>query len=50
MTSFLGELPRFLSAFPDEKNLYLVDELRDKSRVVPLGMELQPFLAIERDR
>ena len=37
--SFLGDLPAFLSAFPDEKNLHTVDLIRDKSRVMPLGFD-----------
>ncbi len=40
MESFLGALPEFLSAFPDHPDLHRIDELREKSRVLHLGLEL----------
>ena len=39
--SFLGELPRFLKQFPDERELESVKKLEAKSRVLPLGLDLQ---------
>lgn len=41
--SFLNALPEFLRAFPDHQNLETVEEIRSKSTVMPLGMNLKPF-------
>lgn len=43
MESFLGELPRFLRHFPDHRELDSVDIIREKSRILHLGMDLQKF-------
>lgn len=40
MESFLGELPGFLAGFPDHRDRHRVDELREKSRVLHLGLDL----------
>jgi glycosyltransferase involved in cell wall biosynthesis len=40
MTSFLGALPGFLGAFPDAADAGSVRSIADKSRVLPLGMDL----------
>lgn len=37
---FLGELPRLLKHYPDYNHLETVDELRDKSAVLPIGLDL----------
>ncbi|HWB62539.1 MAG TPA: DUF3524 domain-containing protein, partial [Chitinophagales bacterium] len=42
-TAFLEELPRFLKAFPDYNNAETVNAIANKSSVLPLGMNLQPF-------
>ena len=42
--SFLEALPVFLRAFPDHQNLETVEEIKSKSTVMPLGMNLKPFL------
>ncbi|MCB9233757.1 MAG: DUF3524 domain-containing protein [Bacteroidia bacterium] len=41
--SFLDELPRFLSQFPDYNELSAVDQIRSKSAVLPLGLDLGRF-------
>ena len=42
MNSFLGELPRFLKKMPDYKLLNKVDEIKEKSSIHPLGIDLFP--------
>lgn len=39
-TSFLNELTPFLSQFPDHQNLGSVEVIRQKSSVLPLGLDL----------
>jgi len=39
--SFLGALPGFLRAFPDQQGLETVAEINRKSRVLPLGVDLR---------
>jgi len=39
-TSFLNELTPFLSQFPDHQNLDMVKMIREKSSVLPLGLDL----------
>ena len=39
MESWFDELPRLLKHFPDYNHLSLVDEVRAKSRVLPVGIE-----------
>ncbi len=41
--SFLNELPDFLNQFPDFKNLENIDLIKNKSRVLHLGMDLKRF-------
>lgn len=41
--SFIGELPTFLKAFPDHQNLGTIEQIKDKSDVLPLGMNLTRF-------
>lgn len=45
--SFLSALPEFLHAFPDHKNLATVEELKNKSRVMPLGLDLSAMDTIK---
>lgn len=40
-SAFLKELPSFLKAFPDNNNLTSVELIRNKSEVLPLGMDLK---------
>jgi len=44
--SFLDELPIFLKAFPDHRNLDSVKEIVGKSQTMHLGMDLKDFLSI----
>jgi glycosyltransferase involved in cell wall biosynthesis len=39
--AFFDELPRLLKHFPDYNELWLVDVLRARSQVLPLGLDLQ---------
>jgi glycosyltransferase involved in cell wall biosynthesis len=41
--AFLGELPKFLKAFPDNRNLETIEAIRKKSSVLPLALDLQKF-------
>jgi glycosyltransferase involved in cell wall biosynthesis len=41
--SLFNELPRFLKQFPDYNGLETAAAIRDKSRVLPLGMDLKMF-------
>ena len=43
LDSFLGQLPEFLAGFPDHNELESVAVIREKSRVLPLGLALQRF-------
>jgi glycosyltransferase involved in cell wall biosynthesis len=43
MASFFDELPRLLKHFPDYNELWTVDAIRAKSRVLPLGLDLERF-------
>lgn len=43
--AFLTELPKFLTAFPDNNNLASIETIRKKSSVLPLGMDLQKLMA-----
>ncbi len=40
---FLGELPRLLKHYPDHTNLHTVDDLRARSHVLPVGVELRRY-------
>ncbi len=41
--AFLEELPRLLKHFPDNNNLETIDILRDKSGVLPIGLNLERY-------
>jgi glycosyltransferase involved in cell wall biosynthesis len=41
--AFLNELPRLLKHFPDFNELWVVDAIRAKSQVLPLGLDLARF-------
>ncbi len=43
LKSFIDALPGFLSVFPDHKNMKSVDQIRAKSRVLYLGMDLRKY-------
>ncbi len=43
LNSFLRELPRFLKSFPDNNELTTVEQIRQKSSVLSLGMDLKKF-------
>jgi glycosyltransferase involved in cell wall biosynthesis len=43
LDSFLCQLPKFLAGFPDHNELESVALIRDKSQVLPLGLDLQRF-------
>lgn len=47
MQSFLGAIPGFLKAFPDYNETGAVEIIREKSSVLPLGMDLARFDDIE---
>jgi glycosyltransferase involved in cell wall biosynthesis len=44
---FIRELPLFLKAYPDERNLHLVEDISSKSSCLHLGVDLQFFDALE---
>jgi glycosyltransferase involved in cell wall biosynthesis len=41
--SFLEQLPQFLKTFPDLNETQSVDRVREKSRTLPLGLDLRRF-------
>jgi glycosyltransferase involved in cell wall biosynthesis len=41
--SFLATLPKLLKHFPDYNELNTVEQIREKSQVLPLGLDLQHF-------
>ena len=43
LESFLGALPNFLKHFPDYNELATVEQIRAKSQVLPLGLDLHRF-------
>ena len=43
LESFLGALPQLLKHFPDYNELKTVDQIRAKSEVLPLGLDLARF-------
>ena len=45
--AFLKELPNFLKSFPDYPELWTVDNIRNKSQVLSLGLDLSSFDAFE---
>ena len=50
LESFFDELPRLLKHFPDYTELWTVESLRNKSRVLPLGLDLAGFEAHRPDQ
>lgn len=42
-TSFLEALPEYLRVFPDRKGLSTIETIRNKSCVLPLGLDLSAF-------
>lgn len=42
-TSFIQNLPKFLSEFPDFQNLESIKSIEEKSAVVPIGFEIPSF-------
>jgi len=50
LESFFDELPRLLKHFPDYNELWTVDALRAKSRVLPLGLDLSRLDARTPDK
>lgn len=46
--SFTDSLPDFLRQFPDQKQLHTTDQIRQKSKVLQLGCELQALDEIDR--
>ncbi len=47
--AFLGELPDFLNGFPDYRGVENVARIEEKSRVLPLGLDLQALDAFRSD-
>ena len=43
LSAFFQELPRFLKGFPDHNELAAVQQIRAKSKVLPLGLDLRRF-------
>ncbi len=41
--AFLDELPRLLKHFPDHNNLHTIDQLRQRSQVLPVGLALSDY-------
>ncbi len=48
-TSFLEALPDFLGAFPDYRPLEAISEIKAKSSVLPVGIDLQPLQSVTRE-
>jgi len=46
--SWFEELPRFLGRFPDRRHTPLIDEVRERTVVLPVGIDLEPLRAVER--
>ncbi len=43
LEAFTGDLPRFLKALPDHNEISSIETIRNKSQVLPLGLDLQRF-------
>jgi glycosyltransferase involved in cell wall biosynthesis len=43
LDAFTGQLPEFLKGFPDQNELESVAQIKRKSEVLPLGLDLQRF-------
>ena len=48
--SFLNALPAFLKHFPDHNELGSISKIADKSKVLPLGLDLERFDAFHQER
>jgi len=48
--SFLEGLPEILTSFPDFHELQSVDTIRDKSRILPLGLNLHDFDGVRPEK
>ncbi|MEM8887834.1 MAG: DUF3524 domain-containing protein [Bacteroidota bacterium] len=46
LEAFFEALPAYLKVFPDQRQLEAVDEIREKSEVLPLGLDLAFFDSI----
>lgn len=49
MEVFLEALPGFLNAFPDSRNKYTVDQIRKKSSVLHLALDIRALTSYRRD-
>ena len=45
LSSFIDQLPEFLGAFPDEKNLQTVNTIAKRSLVMPLGFDFSSIMS-----
>ncbi len=50
LQSFIDELPAFLKSFPDYQNLDTVEMIKQKSSVLPLGLDLSSMLSLIPDK
>lgn len=53
LDDFLGALPKFLKAFPDERNLATIEQIASKSDVLYLGSDLKQFdttIRVKKDK
>ena len=50
LTSFFAALPAFLKAFPDHQEIDLVEKLRNKAAVLPLGLDLQSLQNLKPEK
>jgi glycosyltransferase involved in cell wall biosynthesis len=50
LDTFFGALPELLGWFPDRRHLHLLDGVREKSVVLPVGVDLQRLDGIEVER
>ena len=50
MDSFHRSLKPFLNAFPDHQNISTVDQIKNKSCVLPLGLDLRKLDGYKKDR
>jgi glycosyltransferase involved in cell wall biosynthesis len=49
LKSFFDALPGFLRAFPDHRNYDLMN-LKERSKVVPLGLDLKPIIDMDKKK
>ncbi len=48
--AWFDELPRFLGRFPDRRHTSQIDRVRERSTVVPVGIDLQSLRSVDRRR